>query len=471
MAVKKGQILEVQITDLALGGRGLVKVDGLAIFVDGAVPGDRAQICIGRKKRSWAEAWVVSLLAPSSRRIQPPCPYSGICGGCKWQFLDYESQLEYKGRHVREALDHIGGLDVDSIPVHPVVPSPRVFGYRNKMEFSCTPRRWLMPEELQREDVKKDFALGLHVPGGFNKILHIDACLLQPDGGNQILNHAQNYMARSGAPAYDLKQHMGFWRFLMIRHAASRDQFLVNIITAKEDRELVQPLADQLMAAFPQVVGVVNNISARKAAIALGEYEVGLAGARSIVDEIGPFSFEISANSFFQTNSQGARQLYDTVKAFARFTGGESVLDLYCGTGTIALYLAAEAGEVVGLEMAASAVADAEQNCRRNGIDNCRFILGDVRDTLAGAVQRGEIEAPDLLIIDPPRAGMHKDVVRRVLDLAPARMVYVSCNPGTLARDLGLMRADYRVAEVQPVDMFPHTFHIEAVARLERIGE
>jgi len=468
MAVKKGQIIEAEITDLAIGGRGLVKIDGLAVFVDGAVPGDRARIRIGRKKRSWAEARVVDLLTPSGERVDPPCPYSGICGGCKWQFLAYDHQLAYKRRHVSEALAHIGGLDADAIPVHPVIASPRTFGYRNKMEFSCTPRRWLLPAELHQKEIVKDFALGLHVPGGFNKILHIDACLLQPDTGNRILNHAQQYMARSVAPAYDLKAHTGFWRFLTIRHSAARDQYLVNIITASENRNEVQPLADQLMAAFPQVAGVVNNVTASKAGVAVGEYELGLAGAAAIRDEIGPFSFEISANSFFQTNTGGARRLYDTVKRYARLSGREKVLDLYCGTGTIALYLAADAAEVTGLEMAESAVADARGNARRHGVENCRFILGDVRDTLAGAVQGNGGDVPDLLIIDPPRAGLHKNVVKQVLALAPPRMVYVSCNPATLARDLGLMREQYRVAEVQPVDMFPHTFHIEAVARLER---
>jgi 23S rRNA (uracil1939-C5)-methyltransferase len=250
----------------------------------------------------------------------------------------------------------------------------------------------------------------------------------------------------------------------MLRHSAAYDQWMVNIITAAEDRETVQPLADQLIASNPKIVSVINNITSRKAGVAIGEYEILLAGTSCIRDKIGLFEFEISANSFFQTNTLGAERLYETVKAYAGLTCKETVLDLYSGTGTIAIYLAADAKEIIGLEIAESAVIDAENNCRINRISNCRFILGDIRKSLPQVSAR-----PDVMIIDPPRSGMHGDVVRQVLKMQPRRIVYVSCNPATMARDIGMMKESYSVPEVQPFDMFPHTHHIESVARMERV--
>jgi len=460
MTIKKGETLEATITDLAFGGRGLVRIDEMVVFVDPAVPGDRVRARVFRKRKNYAEARVVDLLAPSVDRVTPPCPYSGWCGGCKSQFLDYDQQLVYKQRHVVDSLAHIGSLE--HIPVHPVIPSEKIFGYRNKMEFSCSDRRWLLPEEMTMDRADNGFALGLHVPGTFYKVLDIDACLLMPDLGNRILGTARDFMKNSDHPAYGLRSHKGFWRFLMLRHSVDKDQWMVNIVTSAENRTAVQPLADALLADYPQVTSVVNNVNTRKAGIAQGEYEIVLGGDSMITDRIGERTFYISANSFFQTNTRGAATLYRIVEKFAALDGDETVVDLYCGTGSIALTLATQARSVTGFEISESAVTDAETNSHLNGIDNCRFIRGDIRDKLPGM----EL-SPDLMIIDPPRAGMHKDVVKQVLTLAPERVVYVSCNPATLARDLGLMQAQYEVKEVQPVDMFPHTWHIEAVARLK----
>ncbi len=462
MVVKKKQIVECDLIDVAFGGKGLAKIDGFAVFIDQSVTGDRVAARITRKKRNYAEAVVQELLVPSSMRVDPPCPYSGFCGGCKWQFIDYPHQLEFKRRHVAESLEHIALIG--GTTVHPTLPSHHLFGYRNKMEFSCSDRRWLMPHEMNTgADIS--FALGLHVPGTFHKVLDTRACLLQPETGNRILNTVRSYMRASDRPVYGLRTHEGFWRFLMLRHSVARDRWMVNVVTAIEDRDAVMPLADLLLAQFPEVVSVVNNITARHSGVAIGEREIHLAGEPALTDRIGPFEFEISANSFFQTNTRGAQQLYDTVGRYAALKGDEKVLDLYCGTGTIAIWLAQRAGEVIGLELVESAVTDARKNCERNGIDNCRFILGDIKDTLE------TIHAvPELLVIDPPRAGMHKDVVRQVLKLAPEKIVYVSCNPATMARDVLELKAVYTVEEVQPVDMFPHTFHIESVARLTKRG-
>ena len=461
MGIKKGQELDLEITQIAFGGRGLVRVDGLAVFVDGAVPGDRVRARIGRKKKNYAEARVIEIVSPSPDRVPAPCAYSGVCGGCKWQFLDYSRQIEYKRQHVTESLAHIGQLD--EVRVHPTLASERVLAYRNKMEFSCADHRWLMPAEMGTADVPRSFALGLHVPGTYHKVLDIQRCLLQPDTGNRILDHVRRYLQDSALPVYGLRSHVGFWRFVMLRHSVAHDRWLVNLVTAAEDRAAVQPLADGLMAAYPEIVAVVNNITARRAGVAVGEYEIGLSPVSVLRDRIGPYEFEISANSFFQTNTRGAARLYQVVQAYANLTGSETVLDLYSGTGSIAIYLAAGARRVVGLELAPSAVQDAEANCRRNDIANCRFVPGDVKEQLAHIDH-----VPDVMVIDPPRDGMHKSVTARVCDMAPPRLVYVSCNPATLARDLALLKERYHVLEVQPVDMFPHTFHIEAVARLER---
>ena len=462
MKIKKGLQTEVEITDVAFGGRGLVRLDGMAVFVDQAVPGDRVILRIFRKKKNYAEARVVERIRSSPFRINPPCEYSGFCGGCKWQFLKYEQQLIYKRQHVLDSLEHIGR--VKETVVHDTIPSELMFGYRNKMEFSCSDRRWLLPHELERTDVDNGFALGLHVPGTFHKVIDIRQCLLQPALGNQLMAEVRTFIRSSDKPVYGLRSHIGFWRFLVVRHSVAHDQWMVNIVTAEDCRRAVQPLADRLMDRYPNVVSVINNITSRKAGVAVGEFEHTLAGSDFITDKIAGFEFEISANSFFQTNSRGAGLLFKIVAKYAGLTGTETVLDLYSGTGIIPILLSEHCKSVNGIEIVGSAVADAVKNCRKNGISNCRFIKGDIRQCLSQISQR-----PDVVIIDPPRAGMHKDVVKQVLDLGAGRMIYVSCNPATLARDLQIMQDNYRIEEVQPVDMFPHTYHVEAVARLTKL--
>jgi 23S rRNA (uracil1939-C5)-methyltransferase len=460
-AVKKGQILELQINRVAFGGKGLTHVDGMAVFVDQAIPQDCVRARIVKRKKSYADARIIELLKPSPYRVKAPCPYSGICGGCKWQFLDYEQQLEYKKQHVQEALEHIGLIQ--NVKVHPTIASDRIFGYRNKMEFSCAERRWLLPEEMGLEQVDAGIALGLHVPGTFYKVLDIDHCLLQPGLGNQILSDVRKYIKASPLPVYGLRSHEGFWRFLVLRHSVANDSWMVNIVTATENRAQVQPIADRLMEKYGQVVSVMNNITARKAAVAIGESEICLSGSPIIKERIGEFDYELSANSFFQTNTLGTYQLYRTVAKYAELTGVEKLVDLYCGAGAIAIYLSKMAKEIIGLEISESAVGDAKRNCQNNRIDNCRFVSGDIRKMLP------ELNLyADVMVIDPPRAGMHRDVVSRVLELAPNRIVYVSCNPATMARDFALLKDNYNILEVQPVDMFPHTYHIESVAKLTK---
>jgi 23S rRNA (uracil1939-C5)-methyltransferase len=460
MKIKKGQLLELEVYGIAFGGKGIAKVNGLTVFVEKAVPMDHVLARIVKKKKQYAEARVDNLNKPSPFRVTPRCKYSGFCGGCKWQFLHYGKQLEYKQQHVVDSIERIG--QIYGVPVHPTIPSPEIFEYRNKMEFSCSDRRWLLPEEMGKSDIDKNFALGLHVPGTFYKVLDTRVCLLQPELGNRILEDVREFIRLSGVPVYGLRSHIGFWRFIMLRHSKAYNQWMVNIVTSKEDQRTVQILADQLIKTYPEIVSVVNNITSRRAGVAMGEYEILLSGQPGIRDKIGEFEFEISANSFFQTNTQGAQRLYDTIKEYANLSGEETVVDLYCGTGAIAIFLSRAAKTVIGIEIAESAVNDSMNNCRINGISNCRFVLGDIKDKLAEFTV-----TPDVMIIDPPRAGMHKNVVCKILELAPNRIVYVSCNPATMARDLGMLKESYRVLKVQPVDMFPHTYHIESVAKLE----
>jgi len=511
--MRKGDILDLTIDRVAFGGQGIARLDGLVIFVKGAIPGDRVRALIFRKKKAYAETKIQELLVPSPDRIEAPCPYFGICGGCQWQHVTYERQLEYKRGHVEEALSHIGSLS--GIKVHDPIPSERRFGYRNKMEFSFSDRPWLpyppskMPSVIPSNNLtnpspltgegkgggEKDgenssasffppplyplppgegkiiagqirrggFALGLHVPGTFDKIIDMEACLLQQKRGNEILREVKRLAGESGLPPYGIKSHEGFWRFLTLRHSAYHDEWMVNLVTSEMRNEVVLPLAQRLTALFPNVKTVVNNITAKKASIAVGEREAVLAGDGILQDRIGASLFQISANSFFQTNSIGAERLYGKVAEFAELKGNETILDLYSGTGTIPIFLAHSARRVIGMEIVESAVLDARRNCQANGIQNCEFLLGDIRENLAFLTLQ-----PEVMIIDPPRAGMHQEVLSRVLEIGAERIVYVSCNPATLARDLGQMQEYYHIAEIQPVDMFPHTYHVESVAKLSR---
>jgi 23S rRNA (uracil1939-C5)-methyltransferase len=458
---KKGETIEVALERMANGGSAVGRWNDFVVFVRGGVPGDVVKARIYKRRRAFAEARIEALIQSSPARVTAPCAYAGYCGGCQWQHVAYESQLKFKHALVAEPLEHIGGLK--GVPVHPVIPSEDTFAYRNKMEFSFSDRRWFLPHELKLKEQEGDFALGLHVPGAFQKVIDIDGCLLQKETGNRILKAVKEIVKASELPVYGIKSHDGFWRYLAIRCSAAFDTWMVNVVTSESQPEVIRPLAELLHDTVPSVTTVVNNINRRKASIAVGETEDVISGDGVILDRIGPFIFRISANSFFQTNPPAAKNLYDQVVTYAQPGGHETVVDLYSGTGTIPLFFSDKVKSVVGMELSPSAVSDAEKNCIKNHVTNCRFICGDIRETLG---QLGE--RPQLLIIDPPRAGMHKDVLARVLDLSPDRIVYVSCNPATLARDLGQMAESYHIHEIQPVDMFPNTYHVESVARLSR---
>ncbi len=480
MTVRKGDLVELEIEKMAYGGKGIGRAGKFIVFVRGGVPGDRLVARIYRKKRDYAEAVIEKISEASPDRVTPLCPYFNYCGGCQIQNVAYEAQLRYKREQLKEAITRICGLDIS---VHTVIASDDIFAYRNKMEFSFSDRRWFMPDEtvVQAHDridmcpsgadrfnaMRKatgDFALGFHIPGSFKNVIDIDRCILQQDMGNKILVAVKRFAKTSRIPVYNLKTHEGVWRFLGIRYSTAFDQFMVNIVTSRSISDVASSLTDVISdVAGDADITVVNNITGRKAGVAVGEQELVLEGRGIIEDRIGQFVFQVSANSFFQTNTRAAEKLYGKVMEYAELTGHETVFDLYSGTGTIPIFLSGLAREIVGFEISTSAVLNAQENCAINSVENCRFVLGDIKEELSNVKA-----VPDVIIVDPPRAGMHKDVVGKVLALSPERVVYVSCNPASLARDLSMMAGNYDILDVQPIDMFPHTYHIETVVRLRR---
>jgi len=458
--VKRNGEYEVSIERLAFGGSGVARIENYVIFVKNALPGDKVKIRIRKRKKSHAEAIIIQLIEPSPKRKEAPCPYFEWCGGCSWQNLDYDDQLNYKRDLVADSLKHIGGLDPSKVKA--VLPSEQIFGYRNKMEFSFSDTKWLLPHQLGDAEHSKYFALGLHVPGRFDKILHIDRCLLQDDGANDILAFISEWSESNGLEPYGIRSHQGYLRFLVLRRSVHTGQIMVNIVTAFEDADRLQPLVKELQSRFPMIGSIINTINDRPAQIAFGEKTEVLAGSDTITEKISDFVFNISANSFFQTNTRQTEVLYNKVTEFAALDGSQLVWDLYSGTGTIGLFLAGQARKLVGFELIKSAVEDAKVNAKNHKIHNISFEHGDILDLLK--ITRTK---PDVLVTDPPRAGMHEKITRAILELGPQRIVYVSCNPTTLSRDLSILSAKYDITEIQPVDMFPHTYHIETVVRLD----
>ncbi len=458
LSIKRGDIIELSIEKMAIGGFGIARVNRFVIFVKGAVAGDKVKARVYKKKKDYAEAKVLEVITPSINRVEAKCPYFNSCGGCQWQHIKYEAQLSYKHMLVEEAISQIGKLN--NVPVLETLPSPEVFEYRNKMEFTFSNKPWVISKSEQGE--KPPFALGLHIPGSFDRVIDIQSCLLQPDKGNKILDVVRQYVRKTQIPVYDMKNHTGFWRFLTLRNSKAFGDWMVNIITADEAQQVVGPLVDEMRKKIGGIKTVVNNISKKKAAVAIGDKEVVIFGEGYIEDKIGDFIFRISANSFFQTNSKGAERLYNKVKEYAELSGTEEILDLYSGTGTIPIFLSRQAKRIIGIEINKDAVKDARKNCEINGVDNCVFIVGDIKEIFS---KMDPNIKPDVIIADPPRPGIHKDVLKGIIELGAERLVYVSCNPATLARDLSILSQAYEVKEIQPVDMFPHTHHIEVVAK------
>ncbi|MCR4439393.1 MAG: 23S rRNA (uracil(1939)-C(5))-methyltransferase RlmD [bacterium] len=468
MSLEKGAEIEVQVLSLAFGGKGVARVNDLVVFVEGGLPEQIVRVHITRRKRTFAEARIVEVVRQSPLATAPRCLHFPDCGGCQLQHLRYGAQLEVKRQHVVDCLERLGGIQ--SPPVTPALLSPQQFFYRNKMEFAFSDRAWVPAARLSQEGNREaGLYLGLHPRGRFDAVVDVSECHLLSPVSNQILAEIRQIARRSGLPAYSAASRQGFWRHAVIREGKQTGQVMVNIVTSAFDETALKTLSVGLRERFPAIVSVVATVSTSPANVAYGEQQVVLAGQPAIEEQLGRYRFEISANSFFQSNPQQALRLYEVVRRYASLRGDEVVFDLYCGTGTISIFLAEKAREVWGFELAGEAVADARRNCARNAIGNCHFVSGDVRTSLEKmAAEAGNIRT-EVVVVDPPRAGVHPRVLEVLAEMAPRRIVYVSCNPATLARDLGVLcQGGYRLREVTPVDMFPQTWHVEAVALLEK---
>ena len=449
-------VLNVTVAEIALGGKALARPDGRVLFVDRGLPGDVIEARLTRVKRGWAEARLERVISPGPDRIEAPCPHVPICGGCRFQDLRYERQLEQKQRQVREALVHLGGIA--NPVVLPIVPSAETFHYRNKMEFSFSREPDGTP------------VLGLHVRGAFDRVFPLETCLLPSALTIEIVKFTQRFARERGWSAYHPRFHDGVVRFLTVRDLAHTGECGVHLVASREEVPGLSDWARGVAEISPRVKTVTLLLNDSRANIAFGEGERVLLGPGVIVERLLGLEFEASANAFLQTNSAQAEKLYAAAIEAARLAGSERVLDLYCGAGTLTLLLARAAGVAIGVESVPEAIAAANANAARNRIANARFVEGDSRRVLREWSQgrRGGPPAPDVVVVDPPRSGLHPRVVYRVAELKPKRVVYVSCNPATLARDLkDFASHGYALAEVAPFDLFPHTPHIECVARLE----
>ena len=458
----------ITITGVAAEGKAITKVDNLVVFVPYAVPGDVVDLQVRRKKHSYAEAEVVKFHRYSEQRATPFCQHFGVCGGCKWQCLPYEEQLRYKQQQVVDNLTRIGKIELP--PVSPILSSRHTQCYRNKLEFGFSNKKWLTFEEVASGTKFEVMdAVGFHIPGAFDKILDIDTCFLMDDINNRLRNGIRSYALSHHLTFFDLRAQTGLLRNMMVRTSATGEVMLLLqfCIRSAEEEQQSRDLLAHIHETFPEVTSLlwVNNLKCNDT---IGDLEVHTyAGTDFIYETMENLRFKVGPKSFYQTNTEQAYELYKVARQFAGLTGSELVYDLYTGTGTIANFVAHQARQVIGIEYVPEAIEDAKENARINGLNNTLFYAGDMKDIL----NRDFIDRhgrPDVIITDPPRAGMHTDVVDTILFASPRRIVYVSCNPATQARDLALLDSQYRVVAVQPVDMFPQTHHVENVVLLEK---
>jgi len=456
---------KVKITDIAAEGNALARVDNMVVFVPMLIPGDVVDIQVVRKRKKFIEGRVVRFHEYSSERIAPECSHFGICGGCKWQHLPYSRQLYYKEKQVRDSLIRIGKVDLQEI--NPIIGSKDEYLYRNKLEYTFSNRRWYTQEEVESGmKFEKEDGLGFHIPGLFDKVLDIDWCHLQPEPTNAIRKAVREYALNNNLEFFDLREQTGFLRNLVIRNSLSGDVMVI-VVFFHEDAEKREGLLDFLNKTFPQITSLMYVINSKKNDSLNDQDPILYRGDDHIFEEMEGLKFRIGPKSFYQTNTKQAQVLYRVAREFAGLTGNETVYDLYTGTGTIANYIARSAGKVIGIEYVAEAVRDAEINSGLNNIHNAFFFAGDMKDILTEDFMNTN-GRPDVIITDPPRAGMHEDVVHTILKAGADRIVYVSCNASTQARDIQMLSTDYQVEGVQPVDMFPHTHHVENVVLLKR---
>lgn len=468
MARKKKQlpiVTSVEIVDIAAEGKAIAKVDNLVVFVPFVVPGDIVDLQLYRKRKNYAEGRVIRVEKLSENRIEAFCEHFGVCGGCKWQILPYEEQLKYKQKQVEDNLHRIGKIDLPQI--QPILGSEKTVFYRNKLEFSFSNKKWLTQDQVESgEPIDNMNALGFHIPGMFDKVLDINKCWLQNDVSNDVRNFIREYCFEKGYTFFDLRNKGGLMRNMFVR-TSTTGELMVIIIFYDCIRSEREDVLDAVSKKFPEITSLLYIINEKANDTITDQVVMTWSGADSIYEEMEGLKFKIGPKSFYQTNSEQAYNLYKITRDFAGLTGDELVYDLYTGTGTIANFVAKKAKKVVGIEYVEDAILDAKFNSENNGIENTLFYAGDMKDILTQDFIN-EHGKPDVIITDPPRAGMHEDVIDSILFAEPKRVVYVSCNPATQARDLSLLDVKYKVVKVQPVDMFPHTHHVENVVLLEK---
>jgi len=464
---KKNVILEkVPVSAYAAEGKALARIDGKVIFIEGGVvPGDVVDVRLGKSKKDWAEGRAIRFHSYAADRVTPFCEHFGTCGGCKWQMLPYDKQLSYKHQQVTDNLTRIGKLELPDM--QPILGSKHITHYRNKLEFTFSNKAW-MPAEAIAEDgtIPRQNALGFHVPKLFDKVLDINTCYLMAEPVNAIRNTVRAYALEHDLSFYDIRAQVGWLRNLMVR-ILTTGEVMVNLVIQHENKKDREALLDHLLATVPGITTILYTINP-KLNDSIFDLEPKVYFGKGYAEEkLEDFTFKIGPKSFFQTNTSQGEALYQVTREFAGLTGTEIVYDLYCGTGSIGIFVSRQAGKVVGIELIKEAIDDAKENAARNGVNNAQFFAGDVVDICNDAffAQHGQ---PDVIITDPPRAGMHEKLVNKLLEIAAPRIVYVSCNPATQARDLALLDQLYAVKKIQPVDMFPHTHHIENVVLLEK---
>ena len=454
----------VQIADVAAEGKSIARVNDMVLFVPFGAPGDIVDVKVDKKKRSYAEGHIVRMVEPSSRRVEPMCEHFGVCGGCKWQHIPYEDQLKYKRNQVCDALTRIAKVELPE--VNPILGSRQTTCYRNKLEYTFSNKCWITFEDMRSgKEFPDRNALGFHIPGAFDKVLDIKKCWLQEDLSNELRLFIRQYALGKGYTFYDLRAQSGLMRTLMVRIASTGEVMLI-VVFGEDNKEAIEDVMSAIAEKFPQITSLLYVVNL-KVNDTIGDQEVITYRGRDYInEEMEGLTFRIGPKSFYQTNSLQAYELYKVARRMAELTGNELVYDLYTGTGTIANFVARQARQVVGIEYVPEAIEDAKLNSKVNGIENTLFYAGDMKDVLTDSFVEKHGH-PDVMIIDPPRAGMHEDVVNVILNAAPKSIVYVSCNPATQARDLAMLDVKYKVREVQPVDMFPHTHHVENVVSLD----
>ncbi|MBS1782317.1 MAG: 23S rRNA (uracil(1939)-C(5))-methyltransferase RlmD [Bacteroidetes bacterium] len=467
---KKQPVLGIKIVAYAAEGKSIAHLaDGKVLFVENAIPGDVLDARFIKEKKSWAEGKMIKLVEPSPDRIEAFCPHFGICGGCKWQMLPYEKQLVYKQQQVADQLSRIGQVSLP--PMMPILGSPKDRYYRNKLEFTFCTTRYLTDTEILEANgapIEREPALGFHAPGMFDKVVPIYTCFLQPEPTNTLLQVLRSYTTANNLPYYDYRLQNGWLRNVVIR-VARTGEVLINIVMHHEDKQARKALLDQVLKEVPGITSLHYTINPKLNDSIYDLEVVNYFGKGFIEEMLEDFRFKISPKSFFQTNTYQAETLYRSTRDFAGLTGNEVLYDLYCGTGSIGIFCSKQAKKVIGIEVVEDAVKDAKENAILNGLSHCHFFAGDVAQVCTDSFF-AEHGRPDVIITDPPRAGMHEKLIQQILQIAAPKVVYVSCNPATQARDLQLLNEKYMVTRLQAVDMFPHTHHIENIALLELRG-